>query len=110
LSRLSVLDALRVGWLRMVRAAMKGAWAMFASLVMAAALGGCSGGVTTHEVIVTEDERVDVSAGTVLTVVWPEADGSDEAHYSARCDDFGGRFTVRWVDGVGTAHCVGVDF
>lgn len=65
------------------------------------------------EVLMEEDMELgcDLVGGVhTLVIIWPGADPEDEPYYTARCDDFGGDFEVRVVDGGPTAACWNADF
>jgi hypothetical protein len=51
----------------------------------------------------------DVPAGDIVTVRWDGADGADEAYYGQLCNDYGGEFQVRMLEGNLTATCFNVD-
>lgn len=91
-------------------------------LIPAVAIGGCVGRCApgaelgpcpAGEVVVVDDAPTgcDLVAGVnTLTILWPGADGVDEAWARQQADDAGCRFVVRWDRGVGTAAGEGCDF
>ena len=45
-----------------------------------------------------------------ITVTWPVDAAYDDPTARSLCDDMGGTFVLRWVDGVPTAECRNVNF